>query len=81
MRQARTFTVDRTILEFVQRTRSRKSRSERVNELLRRGILEEQYEALDREAAAFFAGAGKMERSESRAFSKASRKSLARDEE
>jgi hypothetical protein len=72
------FTVDRSILDYLRRTRSKRSRSERVNELLRRGILQEQYEALEREAAEFFAAAGKPERAESRAFAAASRRSITR---
>ena len=78
-RFSRSFTVDRSILDYLHRTRSGRSRSERVNELLRRAILAEQYEALEREAAEFFAVAGKAERSEVRAFARASRRSLARD--
>ena len=81
MRYSKSFTVDRSILDYLQRTRSSRSRSERVNELLRRAILEEQYEALAQEAAEFFAGAGRTERAESKAFARASRRSLARDGE
>jgi hypothetical protein len=80
-RFSKSFTVDRSILDYHQRTRSTRSRSERVNELLRRAILDEQYEALEREAAEFFAVAGKTERSESRAFAAASRRSITRDAE
>jgi hypothetical protein len=72
------FTIDRSILDYLRRTRSNRSRSERVNELLRRGILQEQYEALEREAAEFFAAAGKSERAESRALAAATRRSIAR---
>jgi len=70
--------VDRSILDYLQRTRSSRSRSERMNELLRRAILAEQYEVLEREAAEFFAATGKTERAESRAFAAASRRSIAR---
>ena len=77
-RFSKSFTIDRSILDYLQRTRSSRSRSERVNELLRRAILEEQYEALEREAAEFFAAAGKTERAESRAFAAASHRSIAR---
>lgn len=79
-RFSKTFTVDRSILKYLQRTRSTRSRSERVNELLRRGIIEERYEALEREAEEFFADTTKAERTESRAFSKASLKTFTRDE-
>jgi hypothetical protein len=80
-RYSASFTIDHSILDYLQRTRSRRSRSERVNELLRRAILDEQYEALEREAAEFFAAAGKTERVESKAFAAASRRALARDGE
>ena len=80
-RSSKSFTIDRSILDYLQRTRSSRSRSERVNELLRRAILEEQYEALEREAAEFFAAAGKTERAESKAFAAASRQSITRDGE
>jgi hypothetical protein len=45
--------------------------------MLRRAILEEQYEALEREAAEFFAAAGKTERVERKAFAAASRRAIA----
>ena len=80
MRSSKSFTVDRSILDYIQRTRFRRSRSERVNELLRRAILDEQYEALEREAAGFFAVPDGVERAESRAFSAASRRSITRDD-
>jgi hypothetical protein len=80
-RSSKSFTVDRSILDYLQRTRSGRSRSERVNELLRRAILQEQYEALEREAAVFFAAAGKAERAECKAFAAASRRSIERDGE
>lgn len=79
-RSSKSFTIDRSILEYLQRTRSHRSRSERVNELLRRAILDEQYEALEREAAEFFS-AGKRDRAESKAFRAATQRSLARDGE
>ncbi|MBZ5670258.1 MAG: hypothetical protein LAO04_11070 [Acidobacteriia bacterium] len=80
-RFSKSFTIDRSILDYLQRTRSSRSRSERVNALLRRAILEEQYEALEMEAAEFFAAAGKTERAESKAFAVASHRSIARDVE
>lgn len=81
MRFSKSFTVDRSILDYLQRTRSHRSRSERVNELLRRAIIQEQYEALEREAAEFFAVTGKTERAESKAFAAASRRSITREGE
>jgi len=49
--------------------------------LLRRAIVQEQYEALEKEAAEFYAGAGKKEREETRAFARASQHTLARERE
>jgi hypothetical protein len=57
-------TIDRSILAYLKRTGYSPSRSKRVNELLWRVILEEQYEALEREAAGSSAAAGKTERAE-----------------
>ena len=81
MRTSRSFTIDRSILEYVQRTRTHRSRSERVNELLHRAILQEEYEALEREAAAFYATETKRDRGEARAFAQASRRTFTREEE
>ncbi len=80
-RTSQSFTVDRSILDYLQRTRSHHSRSERVNELLHRAILQEQYEALEKEAAEFYASAGKKERAATRAFARASQRTLARESE
>jgi len=80
-RFSKSFTIDRSILDYLQHTRSSRSRSERVNELLRRAILEEQYEALEREAAEFFAAAGKAERAERKAFAAASLRAITREGE
>ncbi len=75
----KTFTVDRSILPYVQNTRQGRSRSERVNELLRRAIIQEQYERLAEEAAEFFSFKSKAERAEAKAFQSASIKSITRD--
>jgi hypothetical protein len=57
-------TIDRSVLDYLKRKGYSLSRSDRVNELLWRAILEEQYEALEREAAGFYGAAGQMERVE-----------------
>jgi hypothetical protein len=64
IRSSNSFTVARSMLEYLQRTRSSRSRSERVNELLRKAILEEQNEGLAREAEEFFVATGKTESAE-----------------
>ncbi len=80
MRMAKSFTIDPEISNFVDTTKGEKSASERVNELLRRAMLEEQYERLEVEAAAFFANVSKAEREETRAFRKASIRAITRNE-
>jgi uncharacterized protein YqeY len=80
-RYSRSFTIDSSILDYLQRTCSHRSRSDRVNELLQRAIRQEEYEALEREAAEFYSKAVKQEQAESRAFAQASRETLAREEE
>ena len=78
-RKAASFTLDPAVLDYVSSTRGRRSRSDRVNELLRRAMELERRQALEAEAAAFFAQVPRAERAESRAFRAAGRKSLARD--
>jgi len=80
-RSATSFTIDDAILDYLQRTRAGRSRSERVNELLRRAIAREQSDALAREAAGFFGAMGTAERAERKAFTDATRRSVTRDEE
>ena len=67
------------MLTYVVRSRGRGSVSERVNELLRRAIVQEEYDRVEREAAEFFATESAAERRERRAFRKATLRSLARD--
>lgn len=77
MRTPKTFTVEPEIDAYVSATKGEHSASERVNELLKRAILLEQSEKLEREAAAFFA-AGER-RTETKALQKAALRTLARD--
>jgi predicted CopG family antitoxin len=79
MRNSKSFTIDQDIDEYLTETRGEGSASDRVNELLRRAIRQERLEKLDREAAAFFSDARNAERSEARAFQKASMRTLTRD--
>jgi hypothetical protein len=71
-------TIDRSILDYLKCKGYRLSRSERVNELLWRAILEEQYEALEREAAGFYAAARKTEHSEGKPLRRTKRRSRGR---
>jgi len=79
MKLAKSFTIEPDLNEYVASTKGARSASERVNELLRRAMLEEQYEKLEREAAAFFAAAPKESRREARSFQRASLRTLSRD--
>lgn len=78
MKLAKSFMVDAEINEYVDTTKGNRSASERINELLRRAMLEEQYERLEAEAAAFFARAA-GDRSETKAFQGATLRSFDRD--
>lgn len=79
MRKSVSFTLEPPLLAYLQTTKGRGSRSQRVNELLKRAILLERYEKLEQEAAEFFAAPAKQERAAARAFQQASIKSIARD--
>jgi hypothetical protein len=70
--------VDPEINDNVDSTKGNHSASERVNELLKRAILEDQYDRLEAEAAAFFAGA-RTSRRETQAFQKAASRTFSRD--
>jgi hypothetical protein len=78
MRVPKTITVEESILADLERTRGDRSTSERVNELLRLALEQEAKQTLEREAAVFYSG-NKNDRTERRAFQKASLRSLERD--
>lgn len=78
MRLAKSFTIEPEINEYVDETKGDRSASDRVNELLRRAMLQEQYDRLEAEAEAFFSDT-KADRDESKAFQKASLRSFGRD--
>jgi predicted CopG family antitoxin len=83
MKVAKSFTIEADISEYLLNTKGERSASERVNELLRRAMIEEQYELLEAEAARFFSHSQshsrKGERRVTKAFQQASIRSLARD--
>lgn len=78
MRVAKTITVEESILADLERSRGNRSTSERVNQLLKLALEQEARQNLEREAAMFYAG-NKNDRTERRAFQKASLRSLQRD--
>jgi hypothetical protein len=79
MRIAKTFTVEESLLAVVESTKGDRSMSERVNELLKLAIGQEQRDALEREAAVFYSTSSRTERQAERSFKKASRRSFTRD--
>ncbi|HEV2115585.1 MAG TPA: hypothetical protein VGR48_06145 [Terriglobales bacterium] len=80
-RKPKSFTLERSVVDYIARTRAGRSASERVNELLKRAIAHEEEERLATEAQAFFREAPHEECEESRAFQTATRRTLARDED
>ena len=78
MRLAKSFTIEPDLNEYVEETKGDASASERVNELLRRAMIQEQYDRLEAEAAEFFADA-QADRAEAKSFQKASLRTFGRD--
>ena len=78
MRISKSFTIEPDISSYVDETKGERSASDRVNELLRLAMLQEQYDRLEAEAAEFFAEA-ERDRAGTRAFQKASLRTLGRD--
>ncbi len=79
MRISKSFTIEPEISEYVIKTKGDQSASERVNDLLRRAMLEEKYQRLEEEAAAFFGAVSAKERKETQAYQKAAVRTLQRD--
>jgi hypothetical protein len=77
MRLAKSFTIEPDLNEYVDETKGDASASERVNQLLRRAMLQEQYDRLEAEAGEFFAGA-QADRAEAKSFQKASLRTFGR---
>lgn len=78
MRQAKTFTISKEILDEIASTKGSVSTSERVNELLKRALQAERREQLEREAAEFFAHWDDSSARERSAYQKASLQTLSR---
>jgi hypothetical protein len=78
MRISKSFTIEPEISSYVDDTKGKRSASDRVNELLRRAMLQEQCDRLEAEAAEFFANAEK-DRGGSKEFQKASLRTFGRD--
>jgi hypothetical protein len=78
MRVPKSFTIEPEISKYIDETKGERSASDRVNDLLRRAIIQEQHERLDAEAAEFFAEAN-SDRAEIQEFQKASLRTMGRD--
>jgi hypothetical protein len=78
MRISKTFTIEPDISSYVDETKGERSASDRVNELLRLAMLQEQNDRLEAEAAEFFSDAPK-DRAETKAFQKVSLRTFGRD--
>jgi len=79
MRKVKSFTLSEDVLAELELTKGECSTSERVNELLRRGLAIERREQLEGEAAAFFARQDRSAARERKAYCKASKQALSRD--
>ena len=78
MRISKSFTIEPEISSYVDETKGERSASDRVNELLRLAMLQEQYDRLAAEAAEFFADA-ETDRGGTKAFQTASLRTFGRD--
>jgi len=78
MRIPKSFTLEEELSQYVEQTKGQGSASDRVNELLRRAKLQEQYDRLEMEAADFFADAN-SDRAETKALQKAALRTIERD--
>jgi hypothetical protein len=78
MRLPKSFTLESEVNDYVLSTKGNRSASDRVNELLKLAIQQEQYDALEAEAAAFFSES-QEHRPEDRAFQKAALRTIARE--
>ena len=74
----KTYTIEPDVDSYVEATKGGRSASKRVNELLKRAIIQEQYDQLEKEAAEFF-GAKAGDRSETKSLQRAARRTLERD--
>jgi hypothetical protein len=79
-RTNKSFSLEKRVVEEIERTKGSASTSERVNALLKRALELERLKDLEDEAATFFAAVSQEERESSEAFQVAALKSLARED-
>ena len=78
-RTTKSFSLEKDILQEVERTKGDASTSERVNRLLRAALEMERRRSLSTEAATFFAADEEEDRTSRLAFQKASLKAISRE--
>jgi predicted CopG family antitoxin len=78
MRKRATFTIEEELLTRIESSKGERSASERVNELLQRGLEQELEEELARQARRFFGKRDADERSERQGFFQLTKKSWGR---
>ncbi|HEV8076311.1 MAG TPA: hypothetical protein VGP66_10700 [Candidatus Acidoferrum sp.] len=74
----KSYTIEPDVNNYVEATKGAQSASKRVNQLLKRAIIQEQYDQLEKEAAEFFA-AQAGDRHETKSLQRAARRTLVRD--
>jgi hypothetical protein len=79
-RKNKSFSLEKRVVEEIERTKGRVSSSERVNALLKRALELERLEKLENEAATFFAAVSQQEEDSREAFHAAALKSFARED-
>jgi hypothetical protein len=79
MRMVKSFTIEPEVNDYVASTKGEQSASERVNELLKRAIMDEQYEKLEAEAATFYGTTRAAGRTGTKAFQTAALRTLSRE--
>lgn len=81
-RESRSFSLEKTVIKEIERTRGKQSASERVNTLLKYGLDLEKKLALHQEAAAFYRReTAHIDNRGRQAFQQAAIASVTRDEE
>jgi hypothetical protein len=78
LRATKSFSLEKEVLKWVEKSKGPASTSERVNELLKMGLLMEQRRKLDQESADFFQS--DTDKRTRKAFQSASAKSFSRED-
>jgi hypothetical protein len=74
----KSYTIEPDVNNYVEATKGAQSASKRVNQLLKRAIIQEQYDQLEKEAAEFFA-AQAGDRHATKSLQRAARRTMERD--